>query len=267
MFGRKHAVGNAVKGVAPRGEHRKTLVRSVDFESNVCAFRFSYPVFLCGFRSFRPVDIFKPFEKLLGVLVYIYDPLLHIFADDGKTAAFAFSVDYFVVCKNGTQLFAPVDGGFDVAGKTRFIQFFENPLRPFVVGGVACGNRLIPVIRKTEHFQLCGESLYIRLRKTFGIVARLYRILFRWQSETVETYGVQDVIALHSLHSGKYIGSGITFRVSYVQTRARGVGEHIQNIIFGLGKIVQVRAERLVVFPVFNPFFFNAFEVCVSHMS
>ncbi len=234
MLGCKHAVGDAEEGVATRRENLKTLVRAVDLEIDVRAFGFAYPVSLRGFGGFGPVDIFKPFQKSFGIFVYVDYPLFHIFADDGITAALGLAVDNFVVGEHGAELLAPVYGRFDVAGKPRFVKLFEYPLRPFKVRGGASGNCLVPVVGQSKHFKLCGKGLYIVLREAFGVVTRLNCILFRGQTEAVEAYGVQNVEALHALHSRKDIRRRIAFGVSDVQTRARGIGEHIQNIIFGL---------------------------------
>ena len=76
---------------------------------------------------------------------------------------------------------------------------------------------------------------------------------------------MQNVVTLHSLHTGDYVGGGVALRMPYVQSRARGVGEHIQNVVLGLGKVVQVGVEGAVLFPVLNPFLFNFVKIGVSH--
>ena len=97
------------------------------------------------------------------------------------------------------------------------------------------------------------------------MVARLYGVLLRGQTEAIETDGVQNVEALHALHSCNDVGCGVTFGVTYVQARARGIGEHIQYVVLGLGKIVQVGVEGFILFPVFRPFFFYLIEISVRH--
>ena len=54
-----------------------------------------------------------------------------------------------------------------------------------------------------------------------------YRVLFRRQTKGVIAHGVEDVLALHPLEASRNIGRDITEWVSYVQTFARWIREHI----------------------------------------
>ena len=64
------------------------------------------------------IIIVKILQKLFRIFIYVDYPLFHIFANNRIAAAFAFSVNNLVVGKNCPQFFTPVDGRFDVAGKT-----------------------------------------------------------------------------------------------------------------------------------------------------
>ena len=65
---------------------------------------------------------------------------------------------------------------------------------------------------------------------------------------------MQDVEAVCPLVARDYVGGGVALGVAYVQPRAGGVGEHVQNIIFSiLGRGGSHGVERLVVVPFFLP--------------
>ena len=265
MFGCKHAVGNAEKRVATGSEYGESFVCAVYCKVDFCAYRFAYPIALSRFRGLAPIEFVQTFKQSVGILLYIDYPLLHIFANDGVAAALALSVYNFVVGEYCAQLFAPVHGSFNVAGKPFFNELFKKPLRPLVVGGVAGGNGLLPIVGKAQHFKLFGKVFYVFFRKAAGVVARLYGVLFGGQTETVETDGVQNVVALHTLHTRYNVGGGVAFGVPHVQARARGIGEHIQNIVFRFRKIAQIGVEGLVFLPISRPFFFYFGKVGVRH--
>ena len=265
MFGCKHAVGSAEERIAARGEHGEFFVRSVYSEVNVGAYRFAYPVALCRLGGLGPVKPVKPFQKSLCILIYVDYPLFHILAHYGVTAALALTVYNLVVGKHGAELLAPVDRHVGIAGKSCLIELLEYPLRPFVVGGVAGGYRLSVVVGKAEHLQLRSKGLYIFLCEIGGVVARLDCVLLGRQTKRIEPDGVQYVVALHSLHSGDYVCCRIALGVADVQSRAGGVGEHIQNVVFGFGKVFKVGVEGIVFVPILNPFLFNIVKICIGH--
>ena len=106
---------------------------------------------------------------------------------------------------------------------------------------------------------------YILLCKTAGVMACIDGVLFGGQAKAVKADGVKHVVALHALHARNDIGCCITFGVTDMQSRAGGVGEHVEYIVFGSGKIVQVGVESSVAFPILGPFLFNFIKIGVSH--
>ena len=211
--------------------------------------------------AFRPVDLFQALQQLFSKGGLVDDPLLHVLADHGITAAFALAVDDFVIGQHGAQLFAPVHRHIDVLGVAVQIQLFEDPLGPLIEIRIAGGDHLVPVIVKTKLLQLMAEGLDVFLCKAFRMMSGGNGILFRRQSEAVVSHGMEDVIALHPLHAADDIRGGIAFRMTGMQADAAGIREHIQRVELGLGKVPHVRTEGLVILPELLPFGFDDFRV------
>ena len=61
--------------------------------------------------------------------------------------------------------------------------------------------------------------------------------VFRGHAEGVPAHGVQDVEALHALVAGHHVADGVVAHVPHVNP-PRGIGEHFQDIIFGLLRVL-----------------------------
>ena len=68
---------------------------------------------------------------------------------------------------------------------------------------------------------------------------------------------MQNVEALHALHAGHDVRSGIAFGMAGVQADTGGIREHIQNVVLGLGEIPHISSEGVVFLPIFMPLLFN----------
>ena len=142
---------------------------------------------------------------------------------NGIAAALGLAVDDFVVGKNGTQCFAPVDGHLDALGIACFPQLLEDPLGPLVELRIGSSQHLGPVVVKAQFLQLAGECINVLLGKAVGVVAGIHSVLLCGQAEGVIAHGVQNIEALHTLHTGHDVGSGIAFGVTCVQTHTARV--------------------------------------------
>ena len=96
-----------------------------------------------------------------------------------------------------------------------------------------------------------------------GMLVVLDRELLRGQSESVPPHRMEDVVALHPLHAADDIRRRVAFGVADVKALPRGIREHVQSVVFGLGKIMGVAVEGRMVIPIFPPFRLNLFVVVV----
>ncbi|MPM26149.1 hypothetical protein SDC9_72650 [bioreactor metagenome] len=258
QFWRHDRIGRAIQGIRSSREDRKFLIRIFDFENNVRTFRTSDPVPLHLLDALRPIHQFQIIQQAFCISSDFQHPLSHRFTVDRMTAAFADAVDNFFVGKNGTQCRTPVDGNFRLIGQTLFIQFCEDPLRPFVVAWIRCIDFAAPIITESKRLDLALEGFDVVLSKISRIVTGIQRILLSRQAESIPTHRMQYVKSLCAFCAGNDIRRRVAFRVAYMQALAGWVREHIQYIIFRLPALFG-RFEGTVVCPIFLPFFLDRF--------
>ena len=135
--------------------------------------------------------------------------------------------------------------------------FLESPLRPVVILRVASADFAAPVEGEAYLVQLFAVAVDI----VDGCNCRvLYGILLGGQSVSVIAHGIQHVEALEAFISGVDVRSDVAQRMSHVQPRPAGIGEHVEDIIF-LFAFIFLHAVGLVVHPSFLPFLFNFPEI------
>ena len=110
----------------------------------------------------------------------------------------------------------------------------KDPLRPKVVGGVAGLHFAVPVEGKAYEVELLAVAFYVLARGFSGVLPGLNGVLFGGQSVGVESHRVQYVIALQPFVSGVDVAGDIAEGMPHVQAGPGGVGEHVQNVVFGL---------------------------------
>ena len=217
--------------------------------------------FLCGFR---PVHLVQTFQKPLGILYDVDDPLAHVLAHNRITAALALAVDDLVVGQNGAQFLAPVDRHFDALRQTAFKQLLEYPLRPFVERRIACRYLAVPVVAEAQHFQLTLKCFDIFQCEAVGIVAGLDRILLRRQTKAVKTHRMEYVVPLHALHAADDVGRRVALRMAGMQAHPRRIREHVQRVKLRFGEVPGIGCECFVFLPYLLPFCLNTL-VIVAH--
>ena len=260
IFGSKHDVRHAEGCVRSRGEHAESFFSAFDCELDFSAVRLAYPVFLHKFGLFGPIQFVKVTEKFVGVFRDFEEPLSKVFSHDRASATFAFALNDLLVCKHRVAGRAPVDGCFLAVGKTLFVKLQEKPLRPFVVLGSAGVKFVIPVVHRTDFFELVLHRRNVFHRAVLRVNARLYRVVFGGKSESVEAHGLKHFVTLHFLETRISVGGTVIVPVSGMQFRARRVREHFEHIPF-LVYSVAVELVKSGVRPDFLPLAFNLFEV------
>ena len=137
---------------------------------------------------------------------------------------------------------------------------YEGPLRPFIVFGFAGAYLTVPVEAEPDFVELFAITVDVLFGGDGGVLSRLYGILFGGQPVGVVAHGVQHVESFESFEAGVNIRGDIPERVAYMQTGSRGVGKHIQHIVFGFVRVFG-DVVGVVLFPVFLPLLFDFSEI------
>ena len=105
----------------------------------------------------------------------------------------------------------------------------EDPLGPPVVVVVGGGDGAAGVVAQSEGPQLAPHVRDVGLGGGAGMGAGLACVLLSRQAEGVVAQGVQHVVAGHPAEPGEHVGGDVAERMSDVEPRARGVGEHVHH--------------------------------------
>ena len=136
----------------------------------------------------------------------------------------------------------------------------ESPLRPVVILRVARAYLSAPVEGEANLVQLFAVAVDIVNGCNCRVLSGLDGILLGGQSVGVIPHGIQHVEALQSFVARIDVRGDVAQRVSHVQSRPAGVGEHVEDVIFRFAFIF-LHAIGLVVHPPFLPFLFNFPEI------
>ena len=142
--------------------------------------------------------------------------------------------------------------------------FLESPLGPVVILRVASAYFAVPIEAKSDFIQLFAVAVDILDGRNGRMLPRLDGILLGREPIRVVTHRMQDVEAPQPLVAGIYIRRDIAQRMPNVQSRARRIGKHIQDIIFRPCRIL-FHPVNLVGDPVFAPFFLNFSEIVIHN--
>ncbi len=107
----------------------------------------------------------------------------------------------------------------------------KDPLRPAVVGRLAGGHSPRPIIREAHFSELFCISLDVLFRCLGRVLTRLYGILLGRKTEGVESHGVENGIATHSMIACHDVAGYIAQWMTYMQSSTRRIGKHVQHII------------------------------------
>jgi hypothetical protein len=154
VFGRQNHVGDAPQRIRPRREHLDGFIPARDRKPYPCARAFADPVPLHDFGLLGPVDTVEAFEQLVGVLGDFKEPLFQVAARDFGIAPFTAPLDHLFVGQNGLAGGAPIDRGLFSIGEPVFQQQQKEPLRPFVIGGIARVDFHAPVVHGAHGLEL-----------------------------------------------------------------------------------------------------------------
>ena len=158
--------------------------------------------------------------------------MAHWHADDWEATALRLAIDDLFVSEDGAKLWAIVDWDVVDISEVMLVHLEEDPLGPFVEGWIDGGEFLAPVIGKTQGLDLLFEVGDVLAGEAFWMLVVLDGELLSRKSESVPAHWVEDVKALHPLHSAKDVSRGITLGMSDVKSLSRWIREHVEGVVF-----------------------------------
>ena len=232
MFRRQHHEGRAPQRIRARGEDLNRVAAG-SREDHACALAAANPVGLQHLHPFRPLHAAE-IQQFFGVIGDLEEPLIQFLFDDRRAAAFAVAVfaPNLLARQGGIALRAEVHRGKCAISQSGFVQAQEEPLRPFVIVGIAGDGLTIPGKHGAHRAQLLAHVLDVRHRPGCGVNAALDCGIFRRQAKGIEAHGKEDVVALHTLETRGRVRGGHGVPMTDVQI-ARWIGQHGQKIPFG----------------------------------
>ncbi len=133
-----------------------------------------------------------------------------------------------------------------------FKHLYERPLCPAVKFRIAGAYTAVPVVAETDFVELLAIACNIFLSGNLGVLTGLDGILFGGKSVGVESHRMQHIESLQAFVARIDVGGYVAQRVSYMQSGSRGVGKHVENIVFRSG-LVNFCGVHIVFFPVVLP--------------
>ncbi|EMR00748.1 hypothetical protein ADICEAN_04134 [Cesiribacter andamanensis AMV16] len=143
-------------------------------------------------------------------------------------------------------------------------QLLEDPLGPFVIGRVGCGNLTAPVKGEANVFELLFVASNVLFGSNGRMLAGLDGVLLGRQAKGIKAHGMQHIVALHALEARNDIGGNVAKGVAYVQAGARGVGKHVKRVELGL-VMPDLGLVKVLLLPALLPLAFNLQEVILCH--
>ena len=142
----------------------------------------------------------------------------------------------------------------------------KGPLGPVVVGRVAGAHLTVPVERKADLVQLLAVAGDVLRRRHGRMLSGLDGVLLGRKSEGVVAHRMQDVESARPLVAGVDVRCDVAQRVTDVQTRPRGVGEHVENVEFRT-RGIRLHAVGAPLLPALLPFGLQLLEIIFHKMS
>mmetsp|Transcript_1213 Transcript_1213/g.2220 ORF Transcript_1213/g.2220 Transcript_1213/m.2220 type:complete len:576 (+) Transcript_1213:1033-2760(+) len=255
VLGGQHHVGHAQQGVRPRGVHGEGVLRARHPEVDPRPDGAADPGLLRGPGALGPLQarLLQPGLQLVGVLGDLEHPLAQRQPLDRVRPALREPVDHLLVGQHRAQRRAPVHQHLALRGQALLEELEEDPLGPLDVVEVGGGHLPVPVEGEAQALELALEVGDVLGGGLPGVRAGVDGVLLGGQPEAVPAHGVQHVQVLHAVVPGHDVRGGVALGVAHVQAGARGVWEHVQDVLLPLA-LAAHGLEGLVGLPVVLPF-------------
>ncbi len=169
----------------------------------------------------------------------------------------AAAIDDLLVGQHGGAERTPVHLALLAEGEAVLQHAQEEPLRPTVVVGQAGSDLRLPVIAQAQAAHLAAHVGYVLERPLAGRGLVFESGVFGGKSERIPTHGMKDVVALHPHVACESVADGVVANVAHVEL-ARGVGQHLQDVILWLATVGRLGTIELrVCIPALLPAHFN----------
>ena len=214
------------------------------------------PILLHKFGLFGPIEFVDIVKQFVCVRGDFEKPLIEVFVSHLTSASFADTALRLFVCKHGIAGRTPIDGRFLAVCKPLLVELKEHPLRPLVVVGQTGFDLVIPIVHSADTLELPFHRGDIFEGAFLGVNTRLYGVVFRRQTERVESHRLKNLVALHTFETRKGVRRSVIVPMPCVEFCSRGIGKHFKTIIL----FVHSRAIELIksgIRPNFLPFAFN----------
>ena len=230
MLRRQHHEGRAPQRVGPRGEYLNRRAR-FRHECDLRAIAAPNPVRLHHFHRLRPVDLFQVGQQLFTVVGDAELPLVQVFLDDRRVAAFAVAVlaPDLLARQRRVTVGTPVDRGKLPVGQAHLVQLEEEPLGPLVILRVTADRFAVPCPHRAHAPKLALHALDVPVCPLLGMHVILDGRILRRQTKCVKAHREEDVVAAHAVEAGGGIAGGHRVPVARVQV-AGCVGQHGQRV-------------------------------------
>ena len=118
----------------------------------------------------------------------------------------------------------------------------------------------VPVKREADFVKLFAIACNVIHRCDGRVLSSLDGVLFCGKSVSIISHRVEHIETIQALVASIDVRSDVAQRMSHVETCARGIWEHVEDIEF-LASIVFLNVVCLVGGPIITPLLFNFLKV------
>ena len=207
------------------------------------------PVALHHAHLLRPaLERVEPGQQVLGEEADAQEPLRQLSLLDHGAGAPSPPVDDLLVGEHGHVDRIPVHLGLLAIDQAGGEEVEKQPLLVPVVRRIAGRDLARPVEREPHALQLRPHRRDVLVGPFAGRGALLARRVLRRQAEGVPSHRVQHVEAASALVARHHVAHRVVAHVAHVDA-PRGIGKHLQHVVFRLGGGLVARGEDPALLP------------------
>ena len=211
--------------------------------------------------------VFQPVqggEEFFGVVGDLKEPLGQLTPFHGGPGPPALALDHLLIGQNRHIDRVPIHHGSLAVNQTLFHHVDEHRLLLAVVFRVAGGKFAAPVDGQAQGLHLRAHVGDVAVGPFLGMAAPLHGGVFGGHAESVPAHRVQHGKSLRHLIARHHVAHGVVAHMAHVDA-PRGIGEHFQDVILGLGRIAP-RGEGASLIPGGLPFWFDGAGFVARHV-